>query len=60
MMDMVGESGSCVKDLRLLDREFNRVKDLRKDRYQDLSLEMIAEGRDRGGQRTEFYQQVSH
>ena len=47
-MSMVGE-GSCEKDLRLVGREFQRRgEELRKERSENLSLEVWAEVSDRG------------
>ena len=46
-MIVTGEGGSCEKDLRLIDREFQRRgEELQKERSENLSLE-VRGGRER-------------
>ena len=46
-MNMIGEDGSCEKDLRLFGKEFHkRVKVLWKERSENVSLE-VRDGRER-------------
>ena len=50
------KTGSCEKDLRLIAKEFQRQgEELQKERSENFSLE-VKGVRDRGGQRSEFYQ----
>ena len=47
---MVVEGGSCEKDLRLVGRKYRgRREELRKERSENLSLEVRGKGTGRGG-----------